>query len=145
MSTSTDLTEIRKALRQFNDFRECVIQEIVWKEQHFGLDVALSYIWTDDGRICYSVGAAPRVAYLSFSIVQELHFRNNLRDVMVSNADKLNWGTSEIAKLEVDSDSEHLVAYRNSAIPFFHGRFIWEWGRMIDLVFARLSVEIKQL
>lgn len=50
----------------------------------------------------------------------------------------------EIAKLEVDSDSELLQPYRNRSTTFFHGRFIWEWGRMIDLVFAHMSVKVKE-
>jgi hypothetical protein len=63
---------------------------------------------------------------------------------MISHADKLNWGTSEIAKLEVDADSESLQPYRNLTRSFFHAQFVWEWGRMIDVVFGDISVKLKQ-
>jgi hypothetical protein len=144
LSVSADLAEIRKILQRFNGFRECVIQELIWKEQQFALDVLLTYIWTDDGRVSYTVGARPKLACIRFSLVQEIHFRNQLRDAMISHADKLNWGTSEIAKLEVDGDSESLLPYRNLARPFFHAQFVWEWGRMIEVVFGDISVKLKQ-
>jgi hypothetical protein len=140
---SADLEAIRKTLERFNHFRECVIQELVWKEQQFTLEVLLTYIWTDEGRISYTVGVQPKLACVSFSVVQEIHFRNHLTDAMISHADKLNWGTSEIAKLEVDGDSEQLHLYRNLQRPFFHAQFLWEWGRMIDVVFGEMSVELK--
>jgi hypothetical protein len=144
LSVSADLAEIRKILQRFNGFRECVIQELIWKEQQFALDVLLTYIWTDDRRVSYTVGVRPKLACISFSLVQEVHFRNHLTDAMISHADKLNWGTSEIAKLEVDADSESLQPYRNLTRSFFHAQFVWEWGRMIDVVFGDISVKLKQ-
>jgi|SRR5438094_5717659 len=135
---------MRRTIGGYHNFAECVIEEVIWKERELALEMLLTYVWTDDGLISYTAGTQPRLARLRFWLVQEISIRNALNTSMVAHPEKVNWGASEIARFSVDADSEFLQPYHDFARAFFHGEFLWEWDRRIDLVFAELSVSVHE-
>jgi hypothetical protein len=136
--THRDVDRIRESLARLKDLRECIIESIVWHELEMALAMELLYIWTDDGRISYTVNEAPRLLTLRFTLVNNLVLGNGLNAAMVEHPERINWSISEIAKAEL---FEHRSEQRG---PEFIGmRFIWEGDLRIEVAFRGLTINLS--
>lgn len=130
--THTDLERLRAALAGLMWLQECIIRSVVWSEPEMGLVIQLSYIWTDEGRICFEAGAQPRVLTLDFSLVDRLVMHNAINSAMLAHPERLDWGVSEIARVDVPEVT--------GTGDFALMHFLWEGDRAIDVVFRELRV-----
>src|SRR5260370_8170590 len=124
MSVHTDQASVARVIGELNQLRECIIRRIAWDEPGMQLVVQLDYIWTDDGRITFTVGQVPKVLTLTFALVTLLLLKNPLTPPMLEHPDRLDWGISEIAQLDVIESSELDVNDDFVAV-----RFVWEGRR----------------
>jgi hypothetical protein len=138
MSVLTDKSEIAAAVERLHDLQECIIRHIAWDEPAMRLTVTLDYIWTDDGSICFSRGLQPRRATLTFELTTLLTINNALTAPMVEHSERLDWGISEIARLEIAAGEDLGVAH-----GFVAARFLWESDRRIEVAFRTLSISLE--
>jgi hypothetical protein len=142
---------IRKLLYQHYEFAECIIANVVWKNQGATVDVLLNYIWSDtngwgfDQRFYVKEGLIRAnleleiIKTIRFHLVQELHVQNWLPSDLES-LESLGWGFSEVSAIRIHEDNLFLSKYRNLPREYHHITFRWEGDRRIDVVFAAMEI-----
>jgi hypothetical protein len=138
MSVLTDKADIAAAIAKLHDLQECIIRNIAWDEPAMRLTVTLDYIWTEDGSICFTQGLEPRKITLTFQLTTLLMINNALTAIMIEHPERLNWGISEIARLEIVPGEDLGVAH-----GFVGARFVWEIDRRIEVAFRQLQISLE--
>lgn len=100
---ATSKREIEELLKKYNNFSECVIEQIRWLHYGTTVEVVMNYIWTDEGQIRSDLDRADLVT-LRFSLVQKMHIDNALNDSMVSEPEMINWGKNEVSMVRLFSE-----------------------------------------
>ena len=133
--THSDAGAIREAFARLHDLRECIIRHVVWSEPQMALTIDLTYIWTADGRVCFTVGQESQPLRLHFRVVDQLTLHNALSAAMLAHPELINWGVSEIARVEVVESAPEGGA-------FTQVRFVWEGHRHIEVAFRDLTITL---
>lgn len=128
-----DREKMQETLARLQGLGECVIKELVWLEPALTLLVELWYVWTDDNRICFTVGEEPRLITLRFDVVNDLVLHNALNSAQMTNPEHLNWGISEIAGFGLVDD-------QNIAAPLIKAQFVWEGERRIEITCLHITI-----
>jgi hypothetical protein len=137
MSVHTDRADMAAALAQLHHLQECIIRRIAWSEPAMQLTVELDYIWTDDGFICFTKREQARRLTLTFEHTSRVVIDNALSDAMIEHPEKLDWGISEIARLDLDAAQDDVSS------GFILARFRWEGARHIDVSFQKLNIVLE--
>lgn len=130
----SEVPAARAALNKLHCLQECVIRNISWREPHFALSIILAYVWTDDDQICFTVNQPARELVLTFDLVNRLTMLSALNASMWAEPERLNWGVSEIAAIELEKFDE-------AADGFAIARFLWEGARIIEVEYKDLAID----
>jgi hypothetical protein len=133
--THREIAAAHQAIAALHGLQECVIIHVGWSEIPPQLVVRLAYVWTDDGKICFAAGEAPREITLRFEVVNELHMFNALTTPMLQEPHRINWGISEIAELVISSPKD--------SDDFGQAEFIWEGQRRMTVIFRAVTVTLS--
>ncbi len=131
--------EIESFLGLYNNFEECIIEDLFFKSYGTILTVCLDIIWTEDRQIRQNLEEKELICF-SFLNLQEFKLYNDLNEKMIEEPEAINWGINEIALVKLDSD------YYISNLPkhFYKIFFIWESNRKIEIVFSEIEVQKQE-
>lgn len=134
-----DKDRISRVLEEYNNLSECILLECNLKNYGMTVELVFNYIWEDNGTVRSNL-KSQEILVLTFHIVQELHIRNVLSDIVCINQEEINWGINEIALVKIENDQNFLCPYQSLSIPFNHIVIFWEDERRIDIVFSALEI-----
>ena len=135
----SDSGHIENILEEYNDFRECILQEVAWEDQGTTLELTFDYVERQDGEVLLDLQRDSITMRLF--LVQEFHVRNALNDAILREPYRINWGLSEVALVELKEDEKFLAYYENPVVPLHHLAILWETERRIDIVFSGIEME----
>lgn len=126
------LQEIQDFISKNNNFSECVIESISFKDFATTCQVRLNNIWDSNTGDIRADLEMPNLVCLEFRTVWRTTIFNALTDAMRLNPERLNWGFNEIATTEVKQVD-------NTSLPGFKSfKFLWESERYIEVIFEEL-------
>lgn len=128
-------------LAAYQNFQECVLLDVRWRQWGFTLELVFDYIWKEKDVVRDNLHAEERVV-LRFSAVQEFHASYGWNDFILSEPGVIDWGSGEISLIRLDDSESFLGGYGSRAVPFRHAAVLWEGsdGRRMDIVFSRLEI-----
>lgn len=135
------LEEIRRQLRDYGSFEESILLDVQWLDQGTTIVLVLDCTCGAANRTQTKPDASKTVR-VRFSSVQELHVSNSLSRSMLENMSELNWGLSEIARVQVDDAVSFTSRYRDLPSKSYHAAVLWQGSRRIDIVFGQMTIEM---
>jgi hypothetical protein len=132
---------MKDLLAKYQDFQECVLLDVRWKQWGFALELVFDYIWKDKDVLRDNLVAEERVV-LRFSAVQEFHASYKWNDFILNEPEVIDWGSGEISLIRLEESESFLEKYRSRTVPFHHAAVLWEGSdkRRMDIVFSQLEI-----
>jgi hypothetical protein len=132
---------MRELLAEYQDFQECVLLDVRWRQWGFALELVFDYIWKEKDVLRDNLDAEEKVV-LRFSAVQEFHVSYKWNDFILSEPEVIDWGSGEISLIRLEENESFLEKYRSRPVPFHHVAVLWEGSdkRRIDIVFSQLEI-----
>jgi hypothetical protein len=112
---------------------------MIWKDYGTVIEFPFNYIWSSDGSIRANL-EQEQIVTVHFNIVQEVHIKNAFNISMVLFPEKINWGSCEVAILEIEDRKDMLYHYNSYPVDFHHAAIKWENDRRIDIVFSDMRI-----
>lgn len=127
-------------LQQYNQFRECILLDVEWLLEGFRIQCTFDYIWGKPGVVRDNLDEELRVA-VTFEAVRDFRIRNDWSRAMMADPERMDWGVSEIALIEVKDDSDFLRPFESEDGRGRHLAVLWEGDlRRIDVVCSQLEI-----
>lgn len=123
--------DIKELLSKFNDFEECIIEDIKFSKQLTEIEITFNYIWDE----CFMTRKdldKKRLVCLKIESVRQFKLQNELSEIE-GFSDNLNWGYNEVATIIVSQEK-----------PFNEMTILWESERKITVLFSG-SISIMEL
>lgn len=133
------MNSIINMLRKYNNFEECVIVDVRWRDFGTTFELVLDYIWDKNGNIRKDLTQEKRVS-IYFKLVQDFNYHNALNPSMIREPENINWGINEISGIKLMDNVHSLEKYKSFPIPFYFIRVAseGEWG--IDIICASIEI-----
>ncbi len=119
-----DITKVKKLLKSYNDFQECIIEELVFKEQLTIMIVSIINIWTNTGQIRSDIDTRKEIVKLQFNGLKSLSITNDLNIKNDAYKERINWSYNEFALIEVGQEIKSQLKIS----------FVWESNRRIEVI-----------
>ena len=146
-------SEITNILYNHHRFEECVLEDVLWRNNGTEIDLLFDYIWPDTNALYFDNGVrkirdtevrndldTPLIKTIRFKMVQEFSIHNWLNDAIIDQPNEIGWGFNEIALIEVKDDNLFLAKYPKQSVDFHHICVFWEGDRRIDIVCNHIEV-----
>jgi hypothetical protein len=132
---------MKDLLAKYQDFQECVLLDVRWRQWGFSLELVFDYIWKEKDVLRENLDIEEKVV-LKFSAVQEFHASYKWNDFIFSEPEVIDWGSGEISLIRLEESESFLGEYRSRPVPFHHAAVLWEGsdGRRMDIVFSQLEI-----
>jgi len=140
MSFDLQLSFMKDLLAKYNNFEECILLDVRWKEWGYSMELVFDYIWKEKDVVRENLGIEEERIVIRFSAVQEFHARNEWNDTNLREPQEMGWGAGEVALIRLENSETFLEKYRSRPVPFYHVAILWESERRIDVVFSQLEV-----
>ncbi len=131
--------EIIAALKKFNNFRECIIENLILEKYCTTVSATINYIWNENFSLRPNI-SSKKIIRLNFHIVQEFRIRNDLTPIMMENIHELNWGFNEVSQISLENESSLLQSYGHLNKELHHIAFLWEDSKRFDLVCSEIEI-----
>ena len=135
--------EIEDILTSFNNFEDCIIEDITFKQFGFRIEFLFHYIFDDNKNIRPELNRKVNLAFIG---VKEFRIKNNWNDAILESPENINWGSNEVSIIKISGSDSYLLKNDNpfSDFKFYHVLFLFEHRRRFDIVFQKLEAkEIK--
>lgn len=133
-----NFTNIQEILNKYNNFQECILENINFCD--FGTTVSLTfnYIW-DENKLIRKDLDKSKLIILTFNQIQEFHLENGLTEFIINSPSKINWGINEISLIRLNERSQLLDKYNFSNVKFHHISILWESKRQLNIIFHSIG------
>lgn len=127
--TTTDIDTIRALIRRWRGFESCLLHEVrVWNFL-YNVDLVFNYVWSSGNDVRPDVLTSPFFVTLRLVGVEDLRYVGALTEGMRQHPERINWGLSEVANVEV-VDRGELVGLS----------VIWESDRALEVTFVSFEL-----
>lgn len=95
------LHELRALLHAYQDFTECIVDEILVRDYGTTVVLSIDYIWRTNGTA--RPDDEPKlIVELYMKLVSDLIIHNELRAETLRDPSTLNWGAAEISRVLIE-------------------------------------------
>ncbi len=119
------MIEIKNKLKEYNNFQECIIEDIVFSDFGTSVSISFDYIWINEKELRKNLDEK-HIVTLKFFLVNKFLMENELSKVLVDSPNSMNWGINEISKINIIESVNKM---------FYTVEIIWESKRKIVLEF----------
>lgn len=120
--------EVYNKLREYNNFQECIIEDIFFTEYGTSVEITFNNIWSNVKEIRKNIDKK-QIVKIKFFIVNKFLIENNLSEDFIN---RLNWGFNEISILKFIETSDN---------DFMRVEILWETERKIIIEFRDMDIE----
>src|SRR3989442_14766440 len=96
----SSIDALRNALREWRFLEDCLLHDLRLVQFGFGIDLTFNYVWSDENQVRSDVLEKPKLITLRLIGVESLNLRGGLTGGMIDNPELINWGLSEVARVE---------------------------------------------
>lgn len=128
MTTHAQFQEHLLQLARLRNLQECLICDLHWYEGLYTADVLFDYSWNKLDQI-RAESDPPFLIRLRLIGVERLQFVGLLTEGMKHHPERIDWGLSEVAGVELSRDKGSLSI-----------RISWEGGRQLTASFMSLEI-----
>jgi hypothetical protein len=119
------MIEIKNKLKEYNNFQECIIEDIVFSDFGTSVSIFFDYIWINEKELRKNLDEK-HIVTLKFFLVNKFLMENELSKVLVDSPNSMNWGINEISKINIVESANKI---------FYTVEIVWESKRKIVLEF----------
>lgn len=131
--------KISEILNRYNDFSECIINDILFRNFGTSISIDLLYIYSENGQI-FRAQDDYRKIRINFNLVQKFILNNFLNSSICTIPSNINWGINEISLMQIKNEDSILEPFKYLPLEFSHLEILWENDRRIDLVFHEFEI-----
>jgi len=134
----------KKELLLWNNFEECLLQNIQFVDFTSSVILEFNYIWSAEGAIRDDIESVPKIVKVVCRLVHELHFIGGLTVSMCQSPAKIDWGLSEVSSISINEEQGlEYSKYTERGIPIVSLCCHWEGSRKLEIICS--SIDIKPL
>jgi hypothetical protein len=129
---ATDLDRLHGTLRRFDFFEEWLLHDVRAVLFGYGIDLTLNSVRDERGRMRTDVLERPILVTLRLKGVETLNFVGGLTAAMRANPEHLDWGLTEISRIEARESAQGLSLSVS-----------WENNRRLDVEFSTWELLLR--
>jgi len=121
---------IANKLNEYNNFQECILEDIVISDFGTSVSISFNYIWLNEKQIRANLNEKHLVTIKLF-LVNKFLIENQLPQVLIDSPSNMDWGINEISRINVLESSNNI---------FYTLEIVWESKRKIILEFQTMLI-----
>lgn len=125
-----DIKEIKDCFSRYNDFQECIIEDLLLEDYFTTIKITINNIWNSDGQIRNNLNTEKDILQLRFKGLNSFEIFNDLYESILTQIDEINWGFNEVALAKVELEENNYIRVV----------FLWESNRAIKITFKELEL-----
>jgi hypothetical protein len=120
--------EVCNKLKVYNNFQECIIEDILFTEFGTSVEITFNNIWSNAKEIRKDIDKK-QIVKIKFFFVNKFLIENNLSRDFVN---MINWGINEVSIIKLIERSDN---------DFMRVEILWETERKIIIEFRDMNIE----
>jgi hypothetical protein len=129
----TTVQDVAEELRRLGHLSEWLLHDVRWIQFGFAIEILFNNVFDESGVVREDALGRPHLTAIRLSGVQTFSVSNNLSTAMLDEPDQIDWGLSEVARVQAEEFQ----------LPDRLGvrlEILWDGPRRVEAVAAAIEI-----